>query len=320
MPQPTPHRVAVLAFDGLVAGDLAIPCEIFQLAETPDGRFPYQVAVCAGKPRVKTHAYDLQIRTRLDAARMAHTVVIPGLADPAQAVPQDIIEAVRHAHARGARIASICTGAFVLAASGILDGLKATTHWKAAELLAKRYPKIQVNPNVLFVDNGQVLTSAGAAAGMDLCLHMIKRDHGAAVAANSARLAVVPLERAGGQAQFIVRSTPTSHSNLTPLLQWIESRLAENLTVRALADKAAISVRTLNRRFQELLGVSPLQWVIQARVNRAREILETTDLPMERVATEVGFGSAVSLREHFQQLAGTSPMMYRRAFRTKARE
>ncbi|CAB3683697.1 HTH-type transcriptional regulator CdhR [Achromobacter deleyi] len=315
MPKPAPHRVAVLAFDGLVAGDLAMPCEIFQLAETLDGGLPYQVDVCASRPRVKTHAYDLHVRARLDVARAADTVVIPGLADPRQDIPKDIVDVVRHAHSAGARIASICTGAFVLAASGILDGLKATTHWKAADLLAQRYPKIQVNPNVLFVDNGQVLTSAGAAAGMDLCLHMIKRDHGTAVAANSARLAVVPLERAGGQAQFIVRPTPTSHTDLTQLLHWIEGRLGENLTVRALADQAAVSVRTLNRRFQELLGVSPLQWVIQARVNRARGMLETTDLPVERVAMEVGFGSAVSLREHFLGIVGTSPMMYRRAFR-----
>lgn len=318
MPPPTPHRVAVLAFDGLVAGDLSIPCEIFQLAETQDGRHPYAVQVHASKPRVRTHAYDLHIRHRLDAARGADTLVIPGMADPADSVPDDILDLIRHAHARGARIASICTGAFVLAASGILDGLKATTHWKAAGLLARRYPAIDVNPNVLFVDNGQVLTSAGAAAGMDLCLHMIKRDHGAAVAANSARLAVVPLERAGGQAQFIVRPTPASHTDLTPLLHWIEHRLAENLTVAALASQAAVSVRTLNRRFQELLGVSPLQWVIQARVNRARGMLETTDLPVERVAMEVGFGSAVSLREHFTGIVGTSPMGYRRAFRRAA--
>ncbi|ALX81798.1 AraC family transcriptional regulator [Achromobacter denitrificans] len=315
MPRKAPHRIAVLAFDGLVAGDLAAPCEIFPLAETLDGRRPYDVQVCASKPRVRTHAYDLHIRARLDVARHAHTVIVPGLADPSHDVPRDILDLIRHAHAAGARIASICTGAFVLAASGILDGLKATTHWKAADQLARRYPAIDVNPNVLFVDNGQVLTSAGAAAGMDLCLHMIKRDHGAAVAANSARLAVVPLERAGGQAQFIVRPTPASHTDLTPLLHWIESRLSQNLTVGALADQAAVSVRTLNRRFQELLGVSPLQWVIQARVNRARGMLETTDLPVERVAMEVGFGSAVSLREHFTGIVGTSPMGYRRAFR-----
>ena len=235
MPKKAPHRIAVLAFDGLVAGDLAAPCEIFQLAETLDGRRPYDVQVCASKPRVRTHAYDLHIRARLDVARHAQTVIVPGLADPSHDVPRDILELIRHAHA--------------------------------------------------------------------------------AVAANSARLAVVPLERAGGQAQFIVRPTPASHTDLTPLLHWIESRLAQNLTVGALADQAAVSVRTLNRRFQELLGVSPLQWVIQARVNRARGMLETTDLPVERVAMEVGFGSAVSLREHFTGIVGTSPMGYRRAFR-----
>ncbi|WYX23426.1 helix-turn-helix domain-containing protein [Achromobacter xylosoxidans] len=261
--------------------------------------------VHASKPRVRTHAYDLHIRHRLDAARGPTPSSSP-------AWP------TRPTASRTTSLTWSATPTPRAPASPPSCAAKATTHWKAAGLLARRYPAIDVNPNVLFVDNGQVLTSAGAAAGMDLCLHMIKRDHGAAVAANSARLAVVPLERAGGQAQFIIRPTPASHTDLTPLLHWIEHRLAENLTVAALAAQAAVSVRTLNRRFQELLGVSPLQWVIQARVNRARGMLETTDLPVERVAMEVGFGSAVSLREHFTGIVGTGPMGYRRAFRRAA--
>ncbi|EGH99665.1 MULTISPECIES: GlxA family transcriptional regulator [Pseudomonas syringae group] len=309
------HNVVILAFDGVVAGDLTMPAELFERVELTKGHYPYQVRVCASTLTVQTRSFDLQIRFSLDEIARADTLIVPGLSDPTGHVPDAILDVIRSATQTGARIASICTGAFVLAQSGVLDGMRATTHWKAADKLARQYPKIEVNPNVLFVDNGQILTSAGAAAGLDLCLHMIKQDHGASVAARAARLAVVPLERSGGQAQFIVRDMPCSHTSLSPVIQWIESRLATIITIRDMAEFALISTRTLTRRFQEQLGLSPLQWVIHARVTRAQCLLEATDLPIEHVAAQVGFTSSTSLREHFLHIVGTNPTAYRLAFR-----
>lgn len=193
--------------------------------------------------------------------------------------------------------------------------MSATTHWLAAPALAARYPKIDVDPNVLFVDNGRILTSAGAAAGLDLCLHMIRSDHGVAVAADAARLSVMPLERAGGQAQFIVYEPPQSPGGLQPLLEWIERRLDRVVTLEAMAEQGRMSIRTLTRRFQEQLGVSPLQRVLHAKVRRAQHALETTDASIERVAANAGFSSSTSLREHFARVVGTSPRAYRNTFR-----
>lgn len=292
-----------------------MPSELFERVELTKGYFPYEVRVCASTSTVQTRSFDLQIRYSLEEITRADTVIVPGLSDPSRRIPDAISDAIRSATQAGARVASICTGAFILAASGVLDGLKATTHWKAAEMLARQYPNIDVNPNVLFIDNGQILTSAGAAAGLDLCLHMIKKDHGASIAAGAARLAVVPLERSGGQAQFIVRETPCAHTSLSPVIQWIESRLATIITVSRMAEFAMVSSRTLNRRFREQLGLSPLQWVIHARVARAQCLLEATDLPIEHVAAEVGFNSSTSLREHFLNIVGTNPTLYRQAFR-----
>ncbi|GAB3800282.1 hypothetical protein GCM10027605_15530 [Micromonospora zhanjiangensis] len=202
------HTVAVLALDSVVPFDLATPMEIFHRTRLPDGRAGYRVLVCAATPTVTTGAFSIAVPWGLDALADADTVVVPGVSDPAAATPPAVIDALRAAAANGARIASICGGAFTLAATGLLDGRRATTHWLATDRLAARHPRIQVDPNVLYVDNGQFLTSAGAAAGLDLCLHLIRRDHGAAVAADAARLSVMPLERAGGQAQFITHEPP----------------------------------------------------------------------------------------------------------------
>lgn len=312
------HKVAVLAFHGVVAFDLTIPCDVFARARVSPERRPYEVRVCGNSRRIRSEAFDLHVRWNLRHLVEADTVIVPGVSDVDAPVPPAVIDALNAAAARGARIASICSGAFVLAASGLLNGLSATTHWLAAPLLAARYPAVSVNPNVLFVDNGQILTSAGAAAGLDLCLHLIRADHGAAVAADSARLAVMALERAGGQAQFIVHEPPQSSSTLQPLLQWIEKRLDRPLTLEGLADQARVSIRTLSRRFQEQVGVSPLQWILQAKVRRAQSALETTDLSIERVAASAGFSSSTSLREHFARVVGTSPRAYRNAFRKRA--
>jgi len=204
----------------------------------------------------------------------------------------------------------------VLAATGLLDGRRATTHWLAAAELARRYPAITVDPNVLYVDAGSVLSSAGAAAGLDLCLHLVRRDYGAAVAADAARLSVMPLERDGGQSQFIVHVPPLAEGlSLDPLLRWIERHLADTLSLEALAQRSALSVRTLNRRFREQLGTTPLKWVIRSRVQRAQHLLETTGQSVEVIAGKVGFGSASALREQFHRFVDTSPQAYRSAFR-----
>ena len=252
----------------------------------------------------------------LAGLRNADTIIVPGITDLDIAIPDAIIRGLRHAHQRGARIASVCSGAFILAATGLLCGLKATTHWLAAEELSQRYSNIEVDANVLYVDNGQILTSAGAAAGLDLVLHMIRTDFGAAVAARTARLAVMPLERAGGQAQFIEPRPPvSSHGSLQPLLVWIENNLCSDLRVATLAEKGAMSIRSLHRRFAEQTGVTPARWVLHARIRRAQQLLETTSLSVEQVSHESGFGSSATFRERFHDSVGTSPLAYRRTFR-----
>ncbi|WP_428262730.1 GlxA family transcriptional regulator [Haliangium sp.] len=312
-----PHKLAVVAFDGVVLADLAGACEMFERVRGDDGRERYQVRVCAPADEIQTRHAALRPPWRLASVGRADTVIVPGVDDLDRPLPGPLLSAIRRAAARGARVASICTGAFVLAAAGLLDGRRATTHWAAAAALAHRYPAIDVDPNVLFVDGGDVLTSAGAAAGLDLCLHMIRRDLGARVAAAVARTAVMPLERAGGQAQFIVHEPPSNDSaTLAPVLAWLERNLRRDLSVPAIARRAAMSPRTLSRRFREQLGITPAQWVITARVRRAQHLLESTALSIERVATEVGFGSATVLREHFAKVVGTSPVAYRQAFRT----
>jgi transcriptional regulator GlxA family with amidase domain len=227
-------------------------------------------------------------------------VIVPGIDDLDRPVVPELLRALARAAERGARVASICTGAFLLAATGLLDGLRATMHWRAAAELARRHPRIEVDPHVLYVDNGSLFTSAGAAAGGDLCLHMIRLDLGAESAASVARDAVMPLERAGGQAQFIVHEPPDSAGNtLAPLLPWLERNLDKELSLPVIARQAALSTRTLSRRFREQVGTTPALWVAHARIRRAQRLLETTDISIEQLAGEVGFGSSAVLRDHF---------------------
>ncbi|CAM4189306.1 helix-turn-helix domain-containing protein [Corallococcus exiguus] len=310
------HTVAIVALDGVVPFDLSIPTEVFRHVRLPFGGPGYQVRVCGLTPEVHAGAFRVKTHYGLGALARADTIILPGITDVSGPVPPRLVKVLRAAAGRGTRIASICSGAFLLAATGLLDGLRATTHWMATEELARRFPSIQVDPNVLYVDNGQFLTSAGAAAGLDLCLHMVRRDHGAAVAADAARLAVMPLERDGGQSQFITHVPPAPEgASLEPLLHWMEDHLDRPLTLPALARKAAMSERTLSRRFREQTGTTPLQWLLHARVRRAQYLLETTEQSVEAVAEEVGFGSPTSFREHFQRFVTTSPLAYRRAFR-----
>jgi transcriptional regulator GlxA family with amidase domain len=263
---------------------------------------------------VQSEHLNLKIPWRMSFVARADTVVVPGVDDLQREIPPAIVRVLKRALNKGSRVASICTGAFILARAGLLKELRATTHWMAAEELARRYPEIDVDARVLYVDNGQVLTSAGAAAGMDLCLHMVRRDHGASVAARVARAAVMPLERSGGQSQFIEYKSPEVSTSMGSLLLWMERSLKQELSLSAIARHAGMSTRTLSRRFREQVGVTPALWLARARVRRTQHLLETTRLPIERIAAEVGFGSTSILREHFATAIGISPTSYRRSF------
>ena len=311
-----PHRVAVVVFDGVVAADFATPVTLFESVGTLGGPARYEVRPCAVRGRVATSgSFELRVRHTLAGLRHADTILVPG-ADPSAPVDPALVRALRAAHERGARLVSVCTGAFKLAGAGLLDGHRATTHWACADELARRHPAVEVDPNVLCVDDGGPLTSAGASAALDLCLHLVRRDFGAEIAAQTARFAVAPLERPGGQAQFIEpRSVPRDPGSLRPLLEWIEGHLEETLDIETLASRAAISARTLHRRFAEQTGTTPLGWVLEARVRAARQLLESGSLSIERVAASTGFGSSVSFREHFRRRVGVAPSAYRRAFR-----
>lgn len=303
------HVIAVLALHGLIPFDLTIPCEVF-------GRVPgYDIRVCGEARRIRAAHFDLAVPHGLDMLDGADTIIVPGITDVRGPVPAKVIAALQRA--RGARIASICTGAFVLAAAGLLDGRRATTHWLAAPLLAQRYPAIEVDPDVLFVDGGRILTSAGAAAGLDLCLHILRGDRGAAVAAEAACLAVMPPQREGGQAQFIRHGPATEGAGLAPLLDWLRRNLQRPLTLASIASRAGMSLRTLSRRFRDQTGTTPLQWLLTARVRRAQHLLETTTLGIEQVATRCGFESAASFRDRFGRVAGVSPSAWRRSFKAR---
>jgi transcriptional regulator GlxA family with amidase domain len=312
------HRVTVLALDGVVAFDLATPLEVFTRVRLPDGSRPYDVRVCAPRPEVDAGLFTVKVAHGLEALDDADTIVLPGCHEPARGVPERVVAQLRSAARRGTRLASICAGAFVLAATGLLDGKRATTHWAGAELFRAMHPEVEIDPDVLYVDNGQFLTSAGAAAGLDLCLHLIRRDFGSAMAADAARLSVMPLEREGGQAQFIAPSAPSvpRGSVFEPLLVWLEESSERDLTLAEIAARAGMSTRTLNRRFREQTGTTPLQWLHRARVRRAQHLLETTTHPVDRIGGQVGFGSPTAFRDRFKRVVGTNPHDYRRAFQS----
>jgi transcriptional regulator GlxA family with amidase domain len=317
------HTVAVVALPDTVAFDLSTPIEVFGRVRLPCGAAGYRVLVCATDPEVAAGPFRIAADRGLDALRQADTIVVPGRNDISAVPAPSVLEALRGAHAAGIRIASICSGAFTLAAAGLLDGRRATTHWVATDAFRAAFPAVDLDPEVLYVDDGQVLTSAGASAGLDLCLHMVARDHGAAVAADAARLAVAPLHRSGGQAQFILRDPLRArrigeHTELDAVLAWIEQEAHRDLTLADIAVYAAMSVRTLNRRFQAETGQTPMQWVAGVRVRHAQQLLETTSYGVERVGREVGFSSPANFREQFRRLTGVAPQGYRNTFRDRA--
>jgi AraC family transcriptional activator FtrA len=327
MPKPEGHRkshnplVVALVYDGLCAFEFSCAAEVFGLSRPEFGPNWYRFETCSVKSRSVRGQYGMRMRAAGSLRRLlaAGTIVIPGWEGVDVPVPRAVIDALREAHARGARVLSICSGAFVLAATGLLDGKQATTHWRYAEELRRRFPRIHVDPNVLYVDEGGVLTSAGSAAGLDLCLHLVRRDYGPAIANQVARRLVIAPHRDGGQAQFLERPVETRERGsgrepLSVLLDKIRRRLREPLRISELARLAAMSERTFMRRFRAATGLSPADWITRARVDRARELLESTALPIDHIAERCGLGSPSTLRHHFRKKVGVSPADYRRRF------
>ncbi|TWF75842.1 transcriptional regulator GlxA family with amidase domain [Pseudonocardia hierapolitana] len=317
---PDMHTVALAVAGGQSLLELAVAFDVFGIDRSALADPWYDFAVCAPAGARVGGWFQVSTPYGLDRLVTADTVIVPWSHDVEQPPPADLVDAVRAAHEAGARIASICTGAFVLAAAGLLDGRRATTHWMHAELLARRHPRVRVDPDVLYVDDGDVLTSAGKAAGLDLCLHLVRCDHGSAVANALARRLVVPPHREGGQAQFIQAPVPSRvDGGLGALLSWAVERLDEPLTVSDLARAARVSERTLTRQFRAATGTTPLRWLLTQRVHRAQELLETTDHSVEQVAARTGLGTAATLRRHFHRTLGVPPDAYRRAFHARSR-
>lgn len=311
------HRVVALCFDGLVAFDLTAPAQAFGLAARPGGEPLYEFAACSvGGAEVRaTSGFGVTPPTGLGALRRADTVVVPGYAAVLAQPPAEALAALRAAAQRGARVLSVCTGAFALAHAGLLDGRRATTHWAWAGELAARFPTVEVDPDALFVDEGEVMTSAGLSAGIDLSLHVIREDFGVAAGERVARHMVAAPHRDGGQAQFFKPSAASPGGSLDATRQWVAERLEQPLDVAVMSRHAGVSPRTFARRFRAETGTTPLRWLLSQRVLEARRLLEDSDLPVEEIAWRSGFGTAASLREHFRRATATTPTAYRRAFK-----
>ena len=315
-PMP-PHRVVALALERLVLLDLAAPAHVF--GHWGEDRYSFRLAGVGGAPVMTSSGFTVDVQGGVETLADADTIVVPGYLGTDRRPDEGALRELRRAARRGARVMSICTGAFALAHAGLLDGRRATTHWDAAADFAAQFPAVLLDPNVLYVDEGAILTSAGVAAGLDLCLHVILRDHGAEVAAHVARHTVVAPHREGGQAQFIERpieSPAPGAPRLGPTRAWALERLAEPLTVADLARHACVSPRTFARRFRSDTGTSPLQWLLSQRVARAQELLEGTDASIDEVACLCGFTDTAALRYHFRRAVGTTPTGYRRSFGT----
>ncbi|MCG5433345.1 DJ-1/PfpI family protein [Mycobacterium sp. MYCO198283] len=314
------HRVVALVNAPQGAFELGCVAEVFG---TPRESIPtrYELTVCAESPgRVPTTAgVSVTVERGLSELEAADTIVIPGWRPPDAAVSDSVLDALRVAHARGCRIVTICSGVFALARTGLLDGRRATTHWAATARLQTAFPDIDVDPDALYVDHGDVATSAGAGAGIDLCLHLVRTDQGAAYADRIARHMVLPPYRQGGQTQFAMPlQSPTPQPSLAEVLNWVGERLDEPIRLADMATQLRVSTRTLARRFTEQLGVSPGQWLLAQRVARAQILLETTDLPVDVIARRVGLVSATNLRRRFHAATQTTPAAYRRSFRAAA--
>ena len=312
-----PDRVAVLTYDGLSMFEFAVACEIFGPTLASSLEVPwYELTVCGDRDTVRfDNGLTLPVPKPLTAARRADTIVLPPCEDPLS-VPDATLGALVRAHARGARIISLCTGAFVLARTGLLDGRRAVTHWDECAPFALQFPNVTLEPGVLYVDEGDILTSAGSAASIDLCLYVVRCDLGADVATALARQLVVQPHRDGGQAQYIdtPMPTPSAAAPIADALEWMTEHLAKEMTIANLAARAAMSQRSFARQFVATTGSTPYQWLLRQRIQHAERLLERTDLPIDVVAERVGLGNATNLRKHFRRLLDTSPHAYRRAF------
>jgi AraC family transcriptional activator FtrA len=310
------HRVVALLNPPQSPFELGCAAEVFgTVVQDVPTRYTFRTCAEHPGPLRTTVGFSMLADAGLAALQEADTVIVPGWQPPGTPAPPTVTDALRAAHRRGARIVAICTGAFVLAQAGLLDGRRATTHWRRTAQLAAAFPEVHVDQDVLFVDHGDVATSAGTGAGIDLCLHLVRSDHGAAYAAQIARNMVLPPHREGSQRQYAAQPAPArADESLAPLLEWATSRLHTPLTLDRLAERSGLSSRTLARRFTEQLGTSPGQWLLGQRLDAARVLLEQTDLPVETIATRVGLASAVNLRRRFRAHLGTTPGAYRRTF------
>jgi len=314
------QRVAVVAFDGIRPFHLSVPCAVF--GETSDGAAPpFELRVCAAEPgELRSQAgFGIVAKHSLRALTWADIVVVPSWRDPHEAPPAPLLAALRRAHARGALIVGLCVGAFVLAEAGLLDGRRATTHWRWAAHFAQHYPQVRLDPDVLYIDEGDVLTSAGTAAGIDCCLHVLRQRLGAEAANRMARTLVVPPHRQGNQAQYIEQPVlATSRDTpLTKALDWAARHLDAAHSLDSLAARAAMSRRSFTRHFRQHTGTTVGQWLLTQRLALAQRLLETTAQPIERIAERAGFGTALSMRQHFGAALHTTPSLYRREFRVR---
>ncbi|USX14590.1 transcriptional regulator FtrA [Oxalobacteraceae bacterium OTU3CAMAD1] len=311
------HLVVALAYDRLCTFEFGCTVELFALERPELDVDWYDFAVCAVEPGPIRAAGGITVQAPYapELLALADTIVIPGWRDADEAPPPALLELIRAAHRRGARLCSICSGVFVLAAAGVLDGQRATTHWRYADKLAKRYPNIDVQPDHLYVDTGQVITAAGSAAGLDMLLHVVRRDHGARIGNLVAQRLVVAPHREGGQAQFLPRPMALGEQGrLSKLMDWLRSHPERSHTVASMAERAAMSPRTLQRQFQQATGLGAVEWLIRERVAIVKEMLEVPDVPLAQIAERAGFGSEESLRHHFRRLAATTPGAYRKRF------
>jgi AraC family transcriptional regulator, transcriptional activator FtrA len=309
--------VVALAYEGLCAFEFACTAEVFGLPRPELGPRWYRFETCSpGGRRVRgQYGASMSVDGDLDRLTEAGTIMVPGWQGIDVPVPDAIVQALRKAHGRGARLLSICSGSFVLAATGLLDGKRATTHWQYSEALQSRYPRVRVNPNVLYIDEGQILTSAGSAAGLDLCLHLIRRDFGAEIANQVARRLVIPPHRDGGQAQFLDNPVDKrEHGPLSVVLERVQRRIHQPITISEMARWAAMSERTFIRRFRATTGMTPGDWITRQRVDRAKDLLERSTLAIDQVAAQSGLGTAMTLRHHFRKRIGLSPVDYRKRF------
>jgi AraC family transcriptional activator FtrA len=318
------HRIAIIVPRSFTLFGLAAAVEAFAYPRPELDLDWYEVRICSAEPgpaQALDGLFTAHIEHGMEAVDQAQTVVAPQADTLDHPADQVVLDAVRRAHERGARLVSFCTGAFVLAAAGVLDGREAATHWKFAARLARDYPRVRVNDQVLYIDDGQILTSAGTAAAVDLSLHILRKDHGARVARHIARSMVVPPHRDGGQAQFVMSPIPEaamSQDGVHRALQHASAHLDQTLGLSEMAALAFMSTRNFSRRFREVTGTTPSKWLLSQRLTRVRELLEETDEPIERIAQLTGFGSAVTLRQRFAQTLRTSPTAYRKAFRATA--